>query len=117
MGVVASAAVPILAAGTPGKRFIFPHSKTMIHLPHGTTTGDTKDLEIILKEFQHARDTYAANLSAHSKKSAEEILALMDRDHWMTAEETITLGIADKVIHGLEDIALEASERRATSSP
>jgi len=106
-GIVASAAVPILAAGKRGKRFIFPNSKTMIHLPHGGAHGDPKDMAIALKQFEKVKDTYVRILSELSGTPTGELEVLIERDHWMSADETIEKGFADHKIVSLSDIASE----------
>lgn len=93
----ASAAVMILAAGS--KRYLFPHAKTMIHLPSGQYQGDSTDLTIQHQQMLEYRDTMVEILQECGvKKSQEEILKDMDRDFWLTPQETINYGLADEII-------------------
>jgi ATP-dependent Clp protease protease subunit len=93
----ASAAAILLAAGS--KRYLFPHAKVMLHLPAGQMGGDARDWEI-----QHAEMTQYKNrivdilCECGAKKGRDEILQDMDRDYWMTSEQTVAYGLADEVI-------------------
>lgn len=108
LGTVSSAAVLILAAGTAGKRFIMPHTKTMIHLPQGQFQGDTKDVAIAVKEFEKCKNIYIKLLAMHSNKQGNEIDPLIDRgDHWMNAEESKTFGLIDHIVTNLSEIIPE----------
>jgi len=99
MGVISSAAASVLAGGTPGKRFIFASSRTMIHLPRGGAQGDDDDLEKQAKELKKTKDKYIGILSRHTGKTPEEIEQVINRkDHWMNAIETVSFGLADKVV-------------------
>ena len=93
----ASAAVMLLAAGS--KRYLFPHSKTMIHLPTMKFEGDSRELEIQNQQMQSFRNTTVDILKeCGAKKSKDEILADMDRNYWMTPQETIVYGLADEIL-------------------
>src|SRR5437660_1756848 len=56
MGQAASAAAVLLGAGTKGKRFILPHSRVLIHQPHGGAAGQSVDIEIQAKEIVRMRE-------------------------------------------------------------
>ena len=87
-------------AGAPGKRFVLPNSRTMIHQPSGGAGGQATDMEIqvkeILKTKQNLTNTYLKHNTAG--KTYEEILADMERDFFLSAEEAVAYGLADKVI-------------------
>lgn len=105
MGFIASAAAPILAGGFNGKRFIFPSSKTMIHLPHGGAQGDDEDLDKRAKQLKKTKDTYIKILSRHTGKEPEEIERAINRkDYFMDAQETIDFGLADHLVTTLEEV-------------
>ena len=95
----ASAACLILASGN--ERYLYPHAKTMLHLPAGQMGGDARDWEI-----QHRQMTIYKNkiidilIEAGVKKKREEILIDIDRDFWMDSQETIDYGLADKILTG-----------------
>lgn len=105
MGFIASAAAPILAGGFKGKRFIFPSSKTMIHLPRGGAQGDEEDLDKQAKLLKKTKDTYIKILSSHTGKDPDEIEKAINRkDHYMDAKETIEFGLADHLVTNLQEV-------------
>lgn len=94
----ASMASIILAAGEKGHRYVYPNSRTMIHLPSGQLAGDAGDIEIGATEIKKAKellvDILLENGATQSKK---KILKDIDRDFWMNANETIKYGLADAI--------------------
>ena len=98
-GQAASAAAVLLAAGTPGKRLALPHTRVLLHQPHGQTGyAQVSDLEIAAREILRMRDLLNKLLSKHTGQSVEKIHADTDRDFVMSAEEAKEYGIIDEVI-------------------
>ena len=98
MGQAASAAAILLAAGEPGKRFALPHSRILIHQPHGGAEGQSTDIEIAAKEVTRIRDVLDTILSEATGQPKEKITADTDRDFIMNAEEAVEYGIVDRVL-------------------
>ena len=98
MGQAASAAAILLASGTKGKRFALPHSRILIHQPHGGAEGQATDIEIQAREVQRIRDLLDQILSEKSGQPIERITRDTDRDFIMTADEAQRYGIIDEVI-------------------
>jgi len=98
MGLAASMAAVLLAAGAPGKRYALPHSRILIHQPMGGVSGQAADIEIHAKEIISMREQINQILSHHTKQSVEKISKDTDRNFWMSAEESKTYGIVDEVI-------------------
>jgi ATP-dependent Clp protease, protease subunit len=98
MGQAASAAAVLLAAGAKGKRFALPHSRILIHQPHGGAEGQSVDIEIQAREIQRIRDLLDQILAEKTGQSIEKVGKDTDRDYIMTAEEARTYGIIDEVI-------------------
>jgi ATP-dependent Clp protease, protease subunit len=98
MGQAASAAAVILAAGTQGKRFALPHSRVLIHQPHGGAQGQAVDIEIQAKEILRYRRLLDELLSEHTGQPLEKIQRDTDRDFIMTADQAKEYGIIDEVI-------------------
>jgi ATP-dependent Clp protease protease subunit len=98
IGLCASMATVLLAAGTPGKRNALPHSRVMIHQPSGGAGGQTSDISIAAKEILRWRRAINDVLSEKSGKSIEQIEADSDRDYYMTAQEAKDYGFVDQVI-------------------
>jgi ATP-dependent Clp protease protease subunit len=98
LGQAASAAALILAAGAPGKRFILPHSRVLIHQPFSEGRGQGTDIEIQANEVLRMREEMEGILSTHTGRSVEEIRADIERDKILRAEDAVKYGIVDQVI-------------------
>ncbi|RIK06820.1 MAG: ATP-dependent Clp protease proteolytic subunit [Acidobacteria bacterium] len=98
MGQAASAAAVLLAAGAPGKRFALPHSRVLIHQPHGGAGGQAVDIEIQAREIVRMRKTLDEILAKHTGQKPEKVAKDTDRDFIMTAEEAREYGIIDEVL-------------------
>jgi ATP-dependent Clp protease protease subunit len=98
MGMSASAAALLLAAGAPGKRFALPHSRVMIHQPLGGAQGQATDIEIQAREILHLKQKVNEILAVHTGQDVERIQADTDRNFWMGAEEARDYGMVDAVL-------------------
>ena len=98
VGLSASMATVLLAAGTKGKRYALPNSRIMIHQPSGGATGQTSDISIAAKEILRWRDTLNHVLAKHTSKTPEELMRDSDRDFYMTAEQAKAYGLVDHVV-------------------
>ncbi|PIR75756.1 MAG: ATP-dependent Clp endopeptidase, proteolytic subunit ClpP [Candidatus Magasanikbacteria bacterium CG_4_9_14_0_2_um_filter_42_11] len=98
IGMAASMGSVLLAAGEKGKRFVLPNSEVMIHQVLGGTQGQASDIQIhaerIIKMKKHLNEI----LAKHSGQTFEKVEKDADRDYFMSAEEAVTYGLADKVI-------------------
>src|SRR5262245_63068479 len=95
MGIAASGAAVILAAGTKGKRHALPNSKVMIHQPWGQVGGQASDVEIQINEILKEKKLLNEILSKHTGRSVEEIEAETERDRYFSAHEAKKLGLVD----------------------
>ena len=98
MGQAASAAAVLLAAGTKGKRYALPHSRVLIHQPHGQAGGQAVDIEIQAKEILRYRSLLDELLAEHTSQPLEKVKHDTDRDFIMTSEQAKEYGIIDEVI-------------------
>lgn len=98
VGMAASMATILLAAGTKGKRYALPNSRVMIHQPQGGAGGQASDISIAAKEIIRWRKVLNEVLSKHTGKEVAQIEKDSDRDYYMTAEEAKSYGIVDRVI-------------------
>ncbi len=98
VGQCASMAAVLLAAGTKGKRHILPHSRVMIHQPHGGAGGTSADIEIQAKEIMKLKRRLNELLAKHTGKPLEVVEKDTDRDYFMSAEEAIAYGLVDKSV-------------------
>ncbi|WP_431263122.1 ATP-dependent Clp endopeptidase proteolytic subunit ClpP [Roseateles chitinivorans] len=98
MGMAASMGAFLLAAGEKGKRFALPNSKIMIHQPLGGAQGQATDIEIHAREILKTREQLNRILADRTGQSLEKIQADTERDYFMSAAESATYGLIDKVI-------------------
>jgi len=98
IGVAASMACVLLAAGTKGKRAALKHSRVMMHQPSGAIGGQASDIEITVAEIRKIKSELYEVISNHSGKTIEVIEKDFDRDHWMTAIESKEYGLVDEVL-------------------
>ena len=88
----------LLAGGTPGKRYLLPHSKVMIHQPMGAFQGQASDIDIHAKEIIKTREKLNQLLGKHSGQSIAKVRRDTERDNFMNAEEALAYGIVDKIL-------------------
>jgi ATP-dependent Clp protease protease subunit len=94
-GLAASMGSIILSAGTKGRRFVLPNARIMIHQPSGGAEGPAADIEIQMDEILKTKKLGAEILANNCGKTFEKIMKDFDRDHWMSADESIEYGIVD----------------------
>lgn len=98
IGLAASMGAFLLSSGTKGKRFVLPNSEVMIHQPLGGAEGQATDIEIRAKRILRTRERLNKLLAEQTGQPLEKIERDTDRDHFMSAEESVEYGLADKVI-------------------
>jgi ATP-dependent Clp protease protease subunit len=109
MGQAASAAAVLLAAGARGKRYALPHSRVLIHQPHGQAGGQAVDIEIQAKEILRYRQLLDEILAEHTGQPLDKVKKDTDRDFIMTAEQAKEYGIIDDVLPSRKLRALQAA--------
>jgi ATP-dependent Clp protease protease subunit len=97
VGMAASAAAVILAAGEKGKRFALPNAEVMIHQPWGGAQGQATDIEITAKHIIATRERLNRILSKSTGQPLERIEKDVERDYFMTADEAKKYGLVDVV--------------------
>lgn len=98
IGVQASAAAFLLSSGTKGKRFLLPNATVMIHQPSSGTRGKVTDQEIDLKESLRIKKLLESIMAKNTGQKLDKMHHDMERDFWMTADESVKYGLADKVV-------------------
>ncbi|MDD2656100.1 MAG: ATP-dependent Clp endopeptidase proteolytic subunit ClpP [Patescibacteria group bacterium] len=98
IGMAASMASVLLAAGAKGKRFCLPNSEVMIHQVMGGTQGQASDIKIHAERILKMKDKLNAILQKHTGQKLATIENDSDRDNFKSAEEAVKYGLADKVI-------------------
>ena len=97
VGVAASGAAILLAAGKKGKRYALPNAEVMIHQPWGGAQGQATDIEITAKHILSVRDRLNKLLAKATGQKLEKIEADVERDFFMSADEAKKYGIVDDV--------------------
>lgn len=97
-GLAASFGAMILSCGTRGKRTALPHSRIMIHQPSGGVSGKATDIEIEYQEITKLKKELAEILAQRTKQDFNKVLADMENDNWMTAQEAKDYGLIDDII-------------------
>ncbi len=98
VGLAASMGAVLLAAGAKGKRRILPNAETMIHQPLGGAGGQASDVLIQARHLERTRSRLTALLAGYTGKSAYELTEDMERDFFMSAEESVEYGLVDEVL-------------------
>jgi ATP-dependent Clp protease protease subunit len=98
LGQAASMGALILTAGAPGKRLVLPSARVLIHQPWGGVQGQARDIGIQAREMVRLKQLLISYFAKHSGKSEDVIGADMERDFYMTANDAVSYGIADKVL-------------------
>lgn len=98
VGLAASMASLLLAAGAKGKRMVLPNARVMIHQPLGGAQGQAADLEIETKEILRVRDNMNRIYVDLTGQPLEKVARDVDRNYWMDAEAAKLYGIVDKVL-------------------
>jgi len=100
IGLTASMAAVILAAGTKGKRFSLPNAEILLHQVAGGMQGQAADIEITAKQIMHMKEKLNKILSLHTGQPLAKMEKDTDRDFYLTAEEAKKYGLIDEVIGG-----------------
>jgi ATP-dependent Clp protease, protease subunit len=111
MGQAASMGSLLLTAGTKGMRFALPNARIMVHQPSGGFSGQVSDIERhaedIIKMKRRLNEIYVH----HTGKSYEVIDRTLDRDHFMTSEQSMEFGLIDKVLTKREDFEMPSDSK------
>ncbi|GAB2730622.1 ATP-dependent Clp protease proteolytic subunit [Streptomyces bullii] len=100
LGQAGAAASVLLAAGTPGKRFVLPGARLVLHQPRlpEPVRGQASDLAIQADELTRVRARMEDLLARHTGRTREQVRADIERDRILDAEEAVEYGLADRVV-------------------
>ena len=104
MGLAASMGQFLLTAGAPGKRYITPHTRVLLHQPLGGAGGSATEIRINADLILGLKKELAAITASRTGKTVEQVEADGDRDHWFTAQEALEYGFVDRVIDSPQEI-------------
>lgn len=98
VGQASSMGALLLAGGSAGKRFALPSSRVLIHQPWGGVQGQASDISIQAREIVRLKRLTVDYFALHTGKGSDEIAKDMERDLFMSAEESKAYGLVDKVL-------------------
>lgn len=102
VGRAASMGAFLLAAGTKGKRQIYPNAEVLIHQPLGGAQGQATEIEIVAEHIKKTKKNLNVMLAEMTGKTEKEVAKDTDRDNWMTSLEALDYGLVDEVIFKAE---------------
>jgi len=98
IGMAASMGAFLLASGAKDKRFVLPNSEVMIHQVMGGAEGQATDIKIRAERILKIKDNLNKILAKHTGQSLKKVERDTERDYFMSANEAVLYGVADKVI-------------------
>jgi ATP-dependent Clp protease protease subunit len=97
-GWVGSAATHLYLSVPRERRYCLPNTRFLIHQPSGGSGGPASDIAIQAREIVKARERIARTIARETGKSLDEVLADIERDRWMSAEEAVEYGLVSRII-------------------
>jgi ATP-dependent Clp protease protease subunit len=98
LGQASSMGALLLTCGTPGKRFVLPSSRILIHQPWGGVAGQAADIGIQAREIVRMKKLIITYFARHTGKSEEQIAHDLERDYYMSAGEAVEYKLVDKIL-------------------
>ncbi len=98
IGQASSMAALLLACGASEKRYVLPSSRILIHQPWGGVQGQARDIDIQAREIVRLKKLIIEYFAKHAGKTDETIAQDLERDYFMSSEEAVAYGLADKVL-------------------
>ena len=107
VGLAASMATVLLAAGAKGKRYALPNATIHMHQPMGGAQGQAADIEIAAREILRLQDKIRNILARHTGQSYDKIARDTDRDYYLSAEQALEYGLVDEILSSTKDTKKE----------
>jgi ATP-dependent Clp protease protease subunit len=104
IGMAASMGQLLLTAGAPGKRYITPNARVLLHQPHGGFGGTSSDIQTQAQLILDMKKRLAEITAERTGKSVEQINEDGDRDRWFTAKQALEYGFVDHVRESASDV-------------
>jgi ATP-dependent Clp protease protease subunit len=121
VGMAASMGAVLMAAGARGKRFILPNSRVLLHQPliRGVLTGPATELDIEAREIIRLRRRLYEIMAQHTGQTVEQIERDCDRNKWLSSEEAVQYGCADRVLQKMPNASpgLQSADDRDLETP
>ena len=103
-GWVASAGTHVFLAAAKERRVCLPNTRFMIHQPGGGAGGPATDIAIQAKEILRTRERIAKVISKQTGQPLPKVLADMERDFWLNAEEAVQYGLVSRVVENAREL-------------
>ncbi len=97
-GTAMSMGALLLAGGAAGKRLVLPNARMLIHQPSGGFQGQSTDIEIHAREVLELRARIDEIYAEHTGQAVEQVHADMERDRYLTAQQAVDYGLADRIV-------------------
>ena len=97
-GWVGSAATHVYLAVPRERRYCLPHTRFLIHQPSGGAGGPASDIAIQAREILRARERIAQVIARETGRPLERVLADIERDRWLSAEEAVDYGLVSRIV-------------------
>ncbi|OHB67448.1 MAG: ATP-dependent Clp protease proteolytic subunit [Planctomycetes bacterium RBG_13_62_9] len=113
IGQAASMGAVLLAGGSAGKRFLLTNSRVLLHQPHvmGILEGPATDLDIEAREILRLRERIYQIFAHHTGQDAAKIEKDTDRNLWLSADEAVGYGLADRILQKAPDLVRSEQEQ------
>ena len=98
LGQAASMGAFLLSSGAKGKRMALPNARIMIHQPLGGARGQATDIELEAKEIMRMKELLIKIMADNAGQDYEKVKADCERDHYLSAQESVEYGLIDKVV-------------------
>ncbi|MFD0886787.1 ClpP family protease [Streptosporangium algeriense] len=108
MGIAGSMGQFLLCAGAPGKRYVLPHARVIMHQPSGGLGGTATDIAIQAEQMLYTKAMMRERIAFHTGQTLEQIEEDWDRDRWFTATEAKDYGLVDEVIRTTREVVPES---------
>ena len=117
IGMAASMAAVLLAAGRKGKRYALPNSRIMIHQGSSGFRGNTPDVEIQMRENLHLVNRLLEILAHHTGQDVDKVKSDSDRDYFMSPDEAKAYGLIDEVFVGNNESLISLAQKKGGEMP
>ncbi len=98
LGFVASMGQFLLSSGKPGKRYLLPNTRIVMHQPSAGISGGATDIAIQAEVFGKMKRRIAEITARQTGQTVERITADADRDRWFDADEALAYGFVDYIV-------------------
>jgi ATP-dependent Clp protease, protease subunit len=114
VGQAASMGSLLLCAGAKDMRFALPNARIMVHQPSGGFSGQASDIERHAEDIVKMKRRLNEIYVTHTGKPYETIERTLDRDHFMTADQSVEFGLIDKVLSSRDEMEIKSTDGKSS---